>query len=210
MLGERYGWHDMSDITNMKDELLEQTFQNAIDAGYEWVAKFKDRSVTELEIIYGALRYIPIARMQSFGETVDYGYSASDEVKERELQGLNSFFYLRDPSCTFPEIQTNVSVKADLRHAISVIDSIKSDQKALYSAENFLAKHKTYELRETIRSSELPWKGYRDLEAFKLHVTEDIIASIDKRFNQDAEPTPFEMENLRRSRKRFFSLYCVV
>eukprot|EP01122_Echinamoeba_exundans_P009174 TRINITY_DN3177_c0_g1_i1.p1 TRINITY_DN3177_c0_g1~~TRINITY_DN3177_c0_g1_i1.p1 ORF type:complete len:1753 (+),score=281.10 TRINITY_DN3177_c0_g1_i1:58-5316(+) len=176
MLGERYGWHDMSDITNMKDELLEQTFQNAIDAGYEWVSKFKDRSVTELEVIHGALRYIPTERMQSFGEAIDYGYNVPDSVKELELRQLNSFFYLRDPS---------------------FIDGVKSDQKPIYSAENFLAKHKMFQLREPTRLSELPLKGYRTLESFKIQVTEDIVAAVEKRFSREIEPSASEMENMR-------------
>lgn len=176
MLGERYGWHDMSDITNMKDELLEKTFDNAVAAGYGWVDRFRDRSVTELEVIHGALRYIPSSRLLSFGEPIDYGYDASDELKEKQLQKLNSFFYLRDPS---------------------FIDSIKTDQKGIYSAENFLAKHKTFELREMIRSSELPWKGYRDRDSFYHHAIDDIVAAIDRQFSNEREPTPVEQENMR-------------
>ena len=51
MLGERYGWH----LTGEGDEsLLEKTF----DIGakhYPWVGSQRNRSVTEIEILGGAL-----------------------------------------------------------------------------------------------------------------------------------------------------------
>lgn len=57
ILGERYGWHqtDFNHENPVHDELLEKTFNNAIDNGYTWLEEYRDRSVTELEIIHGVL-----------------------------------------------------------------------------------------------------------------------------------------------------------
>jgi len=72
MLGERYGWHDQREVTGQADPLLNLTFNNAIASGHHWLNNFRSRSVTELEIIYGALRYIPTSHFGNNGHE-DYG-----------------------------------------------------------------------------------------------------------------------------------------
>jgi len=51
MLGERYGWH----ISGLGDESLLETTMNIGERLYPWIANYRDRSVTELEMLYGAL-----------------------------------------------------------------------------------------------------------------------------------------------------------
>jgi hypothetical protein len=87
MLGERYGWHDMADTTGRADTLLADTFNDAVNNGYKWVERYRDRSVTELEVIYGALRYIPMSKMSSHNPD-NFGYAVSDEQKEQEFAQL--------------------------------------------------------------------------------------------------------------------------
>lgn len=50
-VGDRYGW---SQVPGRKDELLRQTFETAMRE-HPWLEKYQDRSITEIEILYGAL-----------------------------------------------------------------------------------------------------------------------------------------------------------
>eukprot|EP01094_Clydonella_sp_ATCC50884_P023492 TRINITY_DN564_c0_g1_i1.p1 TRINITY_DN564_c0_g1~~TRINITY_DN564_c0_g1_i1.p1 ORF type:complete len:1379 (-),score=445.40 TRINITY_DN564_c0_g1_i1:244-4380(-) len=52
LLGERYGW---SATGGAPDALLQSTFENAIRDGHKWLGRYRDRSITELEVLYGAL-----------------------------------------------------------------------------------------------------------------------------------------------------------
>lgn len=54
ILGERYGWSQAKDF--IKDRLLEQSFESAASQ-FPWILDYKDRSVTEIEMLYGALFY---------------------------------------------------------------------------------------------------------------------------------------------------------
>ena len=68
-LGERYGWAQNEGFPH--DRSLEKAFQHATKR-HPWLDKLRDRSITELEIIYGALRpqlspfYDPQAPSRSF------------------------------------------------------------------------------------------------------------------------------------------------
>jgi hypothetical protein len=57
ILGERYGWHQTSFNSQnpVQDDLLDLSFQKAVEAGHTWLQNYSDRSVTELEIIHGVL-----------------------------------------------------------------------------------------------------------------------------------------------------------
>jgi hypothetical protein len=98
ILGERYGWHNMSETTGKSDTLLTESFNDAVANGHAWVNGFRDRSVTELEIIYGVLRYIPLSKMSSH-DPEDYGYDVPDSEKEAELSRLNVRPSLAAHSC---------------------------------------------------------------------------------------------------------------
>jgi len=55
MLGNRYGWaQPPAEAKKPKDETLSKTFQVA-SSEFDWVKKFEDRSVTELEVRHGVL-----------------------------------------------------------------------------------------------------------------------------------------------------------
>jgi hypothetical protein len=54
ILGQRYGW---SFSTDPDSELLKQTFDIAAES-YPWVNQFRDRSVTELEVLHGYLNKV--------------------------------------------------------------------------------------------------------------------------------------------------------
>lgn len=53
MLGERYGWAH-GGPGSIPDPLLTKSMHHASEQ-YAWVAHYADRSVTELELLYGAL-----------------------------------------------------------------------------------------------------------------------------------------------------------
>jgi hypothetical protein len=55
-LGFRNGWALPPENPQTADALLWKTFEIAEQGGYPWCADYKDRSVTELEILHGALR----------------------------------------------------------------------------------------------------------------------------------------------------------
>lgn len=69
ILGQRYGWSQQS--SSITDRSLQATFDSALEK-YPWVDSYRDRSITELEMLYGALFYPELAS--------------------------NAHFYLRDPS----------------------------------------------------------------------------------------------------------------
>lgn len=87
MLGERYGWHDQAKTTGSTEPVLQSTFNDAVSNGYNWVDSYRDRSITELEVIYGVLRYVPRANMPSH-DPETYGYDVSDAEKEAQLAKL--------------------------------------------------------------------------------------------------------------------------
>jgi hypothetical protein len=58
ILGQRYGW---SFTTDPDSELLKQTFDIAAE-NYPWVDKYRDRSVTEIEVLHGYLNKSPEKR----------------------------------------------------------------------------------------------------------------------------------------------------
>ncbi len=75
-LGDRYGWAQNNDAP--QDRLLAQSFDVAVER-HPWLDKYRDRSVTELEILYGAL-------LQDRNVTTTFPNPA------------RCFFYLRDPA----------------------------------------------------------------------------------------------------------------
>eukprot|EP00741_Cyanophora_paradoxa_P020318 tig00021246_g19610.t1 len=90
MLGNRYGWSHQQDHT---DTLLQQTFDNAIAAlgeGGAWLDKYRDRSVTEIEIRHGLLIQPPRAGT-AFTYVRDPAYADSlPPEKRQEFEPENS------------------------------------------------------------------------------------------------------------------------
>lgn len=99
MLGERYGWHQVSD----EDELLETTLNKAIEGGQTWLNSFRDRSVTEIEIIHGALRFLPMKEADETAkyQPIDYLYNyvcpLFHSKTPRWLTMVHLFFLLDHP-----------------------------------------------------------------------------------------------------------------
>lgn len=62
ILGQRYGWCKSGVIP---DKTLEETFENA-SRRYPWIQKYTDRSITEIEMLYGALFYPDLASSSLF------------------------------------------------------------------------------------------------------------------------------------------------
>ncbi|KAH3744867.1 tetratricopeptide repeat protein [Pelomyxa schiedti] len=52
LLGSRYGWSQKS--TDVPDKVLEESFRQA-EQDFPWLEHYTDRSITELEMLYGAL-----------------------------------------------------------------------------------------------------------------------------------------------------------
>lgn len=63
MLGERYGWHLTGD--DSVDELLAKTMDIG-EEHYPWMKPFRQRSVTELEMLHGALEEPELAGFSTF------------------------------------------------------------------------------------------------------------------------------------------------
>ncbi|GBG32020.1 Protein kinase, putative [Hondaea fermentalgiana] len=85
LLGERYGWH-LAPPGGYVDELLEQTMDIG-EARYPWVYEYRDRSVTELEILHGALRNPEMADFVTFYFRDHEGFKAkmADEIPAADL-----------------------------------------------------------------------------------------------------------------------------
>ena len=97
MLGERYGWSQQRSSGSV-DEALARTFEVA-SAKYPWVRGFTDRSITELEFIYGALQ----PELSASGGASSARASASSTTSSSSSSSGSSstssraFVYLRDP-----------------------------------------------------------------------------------------------------------------
>jgi len=103
-------------------------------------------------------------------------YDAPEEQKERMFNTLKALFYLRDPSFS---------------------DSVPSKERDVYNAENYMAKHKTSELKEFIKSTALTWRGYRYLDNFGQMVKNDLISAVNARFQGQTEPDSLQRETLK-------------
>eukprot|EP01105_Mastigella_eilhardi_P013589 TRINITY_DN3099_c0_g1_i3.p1 TRINITY_DN3099_c0_g1~~TRINITY_DN3099_c0_g1_i3.p1 ORF type:complete len:1200 (+),score=287.12 TRINITY_DN3099_c0_g1_i3:441-4040(+) len=73
LLGERYGWHQ---TPGTPDLLLQKTFSRA-SFEFPWIDKFRDASVTELEVRHAALNNVPESdRMHALFYFRDQSYAA--------------------------------------------------------------------------------------------------------------------------------------
>ncbi|KAL6055743.1 DUF4062 domain-containing protein (Fragment), variant 2 [Balamuthia mandrillaris] len=64
LLGERYGW-SVHSTGGLPDRLLSQSFDHAAKQ-HRWITHYRDRSVTEIELLYGALFYPEYAPCSAF------------------------------------------------------------------------------------------------------------------------------------------------
>lgn len=83
VLGERYGWAAGGSIP---DKLLNESFHRAAEQR-SWLSYYTDRSVTELEMLYGALFYPEHSRASFYFRDVAYSNSISDarDIHENAL-----------------------------------------------------------------------------------------------------------------------------
>lgn len=89
LLGERYGWSQARE--SIRDRLLEQSFENASQE-FPWITDYKDRSVTELEMLYGGLFYPDLSKLGTFFYLRDPSYKPSgytSQLNETEKQKLS-------------------------------------------------------------------------------------------------------------------------
>lgn len=82
LLGERYGWHLPPAGADYVDNLLEQTMDIG-EARYPWVAEYRDRSVTELEMLHGALLRPDLA------ESVTFYFRQHEAFKQNMAQDIH-------------------------------------------------------------------------------------------------------------------------
>eukprot|EP00741_Cyanophora_paradoxa_P000183 tig00000402_g177.t1 len=84
MYGARYGWHAVGDGTAASaaaDALFEENLRRAAAAGHAWVRRYADRSVTEHEILHGALLPGAAARLRAAPPYLrDEGYVPAPEL----------------------------------------------------------------------------------------------------------------------------------
>jgi len=88
MLGERYGWHL---APSSRDDLFEKT----MDVGakvYPWVSQYRDRSVTELEILHGALLEPELAKSVTFyfRDHKAFLKNMQEEIPEQDVPAYES------------------------------------------------------------------------------------------------------------------------
>ena len=89
MLGERYGWH----LTGDKgvDELLDTTMDIG-EAYYPWMKPFRMRSVTELEMLHGALEEPELAGFSTFyiRKHEEFKEEMKQSIKEEDLPAFEA------------------------------------------------------------------------------------------------------------------------
>jgi tetratricopeptide (TPR) repeat protein len=152
LLGERYGW--VSDAID--EELIEQQ---------PWLSQYRDRSVTELEILHGALN--------------DPGSAA------------HAFFYLRSPAFIqrLPAAQRDAFCEVPTAETVARVGRQEAERDA---AER---QRKLVSLKERIRASGLPVReDYPDPQALGTLVLADLTAVLEQRFPAGSTPDPLARE----------------
>jgi len=161
MLGERYGWH----LGVGDDELFQSSLDSAI-ISHPWVKSFQDRSVTELEIISGALRWVDWEEraVDYIEQIVENQVFVKDEEWRMKREKVKAFFWLRHPA---------------------YIESVPSGQKTDYYVESFMAKEKIENLKTRINASGFPVSPYRVLRDFETSVYNTLSSAITSMFSQE-------------------------
>ena len=104
MLGERYGWSQPDASSGKRDALLEKSFENG-EKKHPWLSKYRDRSVTEVEVLYASL--IPL--------------------EEEGILNERAFFYFRDPLYLPPNAseEEKASLQAENKYCANKQNSLK-------------------------------------------------------------------------------------
>lgn len=151
LLGERYG----STPEQVPADLIERE---------PWLAEFRYRSVTELEILHGVLRNPQMAR--------------------------HAFFYFRDPAYidTLPASQQILYREVPSSQEVQEFGLEGAHQRCEARRQKLRA------LKETIRASDFPVRPYRDPEGLGRLVLEDLKGVIEGLYPEGSRPDPLRRE----------------
>lgn len=151
LLGERYGW------------VPEQIPVELLHAE-PWLAKYKDRSVTELEIIHGVLADPAMAK--------------------------HSFFYFRSPLFIkqLTQDQRDAFVESPTTEELQTLTPVEAQQRA------DMRREKLRELKQRIRASGSPVREYSDAVDLGKLVRQDLELVINTEFPEGSEPKPLDRE----------------
>eukprot|EP01125_Pyxidicula_operculata_P018713 TRINITY_DN6676_c0_g1_i1.p1 TRINITY_DN6676_c0_g1~~TRINITY_DN6676_c0_g1_i1.p1 ORF type:complete len:1955 (-),score=472.01 TRINITY_DN6676_c0_g1_i1:171-6035(-) len=171
MLGERYGWHQIQD----EDAALQKTIDYAIKQGYSWLENYRDRSVTELEVIQGVFKYLPTTNDDGdpILDRANYFPEISEEEKKEKFKDLRASFLLRNPG---------------------FVDTLPSKDKFAYYSENYVAKQRLESLKKTIESCSLQHSPYKNIIDFENQTKKLLTQNIRSLFGGNEEYSPEEIE----------------
>ncbi|KAH3758308.1 Tetratricopeptide repeat protein [Pelomyxa schiedti] len=88
MLGERYGWSRCTSGEN--SATLTKSFRQAEDCGFPWIQNTLDSSVTELEILHGALNDVTSAKHAGFFLRNKFGFVTKLSEEEQRIYAAES------------------------------------------------------------------------------------------------------------------------
>lgn len=158
-MGERYGWSQNDGFSH--DENLSNAFKKA-SSKYSWINKYKDRSISELEIIYGALQPelsitnnkensnprcffffrdpLSITKRFELGDPERKNYEEESSDGHRKLRELKD--RIRNSSLPLVDGYNNDNLSNYLLDALTAVinQDFPMDEEAAKS--NLLAKHK--------------------------------------------------------------------
>jgi tetratricopeptide (TPR) repeat protein len=82
ILGQRYGWSQQS--SSITDRTLSATFEDAA-VKHPWVESYQDRSITEVEMLYGALFHPKLSNAQFYLRDASY-LDTLDSITRRDYE----------------------------------------------------------------------------------------------------------------------------
>lgn len=168
LFGERYGWHSQYGGADQFAKNIELVAQS----GHKWVSAFENRSINELEVIHGVLKYVPSDKLGSFAESYD-------ETMQGEIP-RDALFYYREQS---------------------YIQKIPIKKKPQFVSESYSAKSLLNDMKYRINLAGLPSKGYRQPSDFAQEILNDLKKALDRQFPPTMDPvTAADIEIYRQQR----------
>jgi nephrocystin-3 len=161
LLGERYG-------SAMKSEQIPVACDQ-----YPWVEEYKDKSITELEILHALF---PV------------GQRASE--KERQTTVKQALFYFRDPNYAQTQSKSDDYLEVPSKGEIKEFGEEEANRRAA------LRHQKQANLKQRIRAQGCQITKYQKPDDLKTVVLEQLWTLIDKAFPEGSQPTEQQRENL--------------
>ena len=174
LLGNRYGW-----IPNDIDSKLFK------DTKYRWMDEYKDKSVTELEILYAVLKEQSSSmsnestpKKQFYFKGKSFDISNNQQNIHINKPDNKSFFYFRDENLS-NQIENNLKIET------------QND----YSIEN------QNKLKNTIKNQDNNTYEYDSIENFSAQILADLINELDRLYPKNE--TPSKIDKIRLIHRQF-------